>query len=142
MYFVPNIFLKAQDRIRFYIFSQIITSLKKTKVSGYAMIYSTGDFYLHFITIFVLIYRIFWSIPTSLENMARSLIQGRQVFPHSTFHTPGQKDFYFFSLCHSYLISFHSPSFNIHLHTNTRMHILTNNFNVQTKRSKTWVLTI
>lgn len=96
MYFVPNIFLKAQDRIRFYIFSQIITSLKKTKVSGYAMIYSTGDFYLHFITIFVLIYRIFWSIPTSLENMARSLIQGRQVFPHSTFHTPGQNDFYFF----------------------------------------------
>ena len=59
MYFVLSIFLKPQEGVRFYVFSQTLTSLKEDKGVRARMVYYPGDFYLHYLTVFVLVYRVF-----------------------------------------------------------------------------------
>lgn len=85
------------------------------------MIYSPEDSYLHFISIFVLAY----VLPRSLEKTSehgRPLIKGRQIVPHSAFHTVGQKFGSGRGSWHSYFPSFGSPPFNTHLYI-AHMHI-------------------
>lgn len=59
VYFVLNIFLKPQEGIRFYTFSQILTSLKGDKsISVSYGLFSRG-FLFAFITTLVSVFRIF-----------------------------------------------------------------------------------
>lgn len=91
MYFVLNIFLKPQEGIRFYIFSQIFTSLKTDRgIRVCYDLFSRGflfAFYKPFCFGIVL-------LPRSLEKTSehgKTLIKRRQIFPHSAFHIIDQK---------------------------------------------------
>ena len=143
MCFVLNIFLKPQEGIRFYIFSQIFTSLKADR--GIRVCYDL--FSRGFLFAF---YKPFCFGICSSTKKPRKDFRTWQDFDKKKANCPPQcfshygqkkKKWGWGGPWYSYFISFHSPPFHTHLYINTHSYALTNNSNVQS-RSKVWIMTI
>ena len=89
MCFVLNIFLKPQEGIRFYIFSQIFTSLKADR--GIRVCYDlfSRGFLFAFYKPFC--FGICSSTKKPTSEHGKTLIKRRPIVPHSVFLTIGKK---------------------------------------------------